>query len=260
MHKILACLVLCLAAVAPPAGAEQICYGYGPQAPRDIASRIGLNREVWTPAPPAGDMRLCNIHLHAQAEHKGPGFSVPAGDGPHGGWACNDTWRLSPSDLAPSGRHNFEGVSPGNTVEVHWVFTSCPVGPGPGLGACLSEACANPQLRVEAQAFLLVNDSGALDFSEFAYHGQHVDGRPQPRALPTGTGTPVTFAGSTTGPSYSQSACSPMQVTWNVRPNCARLDIGSLHDWAQSGNVFEEHHAHGVRQIVTAPELLSAIP
>ncbi|ETX16462.1 hypothetical protein OCH239_01085 [Roseivivax halodurans JCM 10272] len=205
-------------------------------------------------------MRLCNIHVHAQAEHKGPGYSVPAGEGPDGGWACNDTWRLSPSDLAPTSRRNFEGVSPGNTIEVHWVFTSCPVAPGPGLGSCLSETCTNPELRVEAQVFLLVNDPDALDFSDFSYRGHTADGRPQPRALPTGTGDPVTFAGSTTGSSYSQSACSPLQVTWSVRPDCARLDIGSLHDWAESGNVFDEHHAHGVRHIVTAPELLSPIP
>jgi hypothetical protein len=48
-------------------------------------------------------------------------------------------------------------------------------------------------------------------------------------------------------------------VTWSVRPECAKLDIGSLHKWASDGNVFKENHSHGVRQLVTAPELLSPI-
>ena len=70
---------------------------------------------------------------------------------------------------------------------------------------------------------------------------------------------PVSFRGSTTGPSYTQAVCSPAQVTWNVRPDCAKLDIHSLHRWAADGNVFNETKSHGVRQLVTAPELLSPI-
>ena len=81
----------------------------------------------------------------------------------------------------------------------------------------------------------------------------------QPRTLPADTGEPVVFRGSTTGPSYTQSECSPLQVTWSVRPQCSRLDISSLHEWAESGNVFEETKSHGVRRLVTAPELLAPI-
>jgi hypothetical protein len=142
---------------------------------------------------------------------------------------------------------------------VHWVYTSCDVTPGEGLGSCLSDACANPELRVEAQAFLLVNDPDALDFRDFDYAGAPVNGLHQPKALPTGTGRPVVFAGSTTGPSYSQEKCSPLQVTWSVRPRCARLDISSLHAWAEGSNVFKEVQSHGVRPLVTEPELLSEI-
>ncbi|SFE75531.1 delta-class carbonic anhydrase [Roseivivax sediminis] len=250
-----------LAMIALPAAAsEELCRGYGPQAPRDISDRAGRNRQVWSPAPPPQDLRLCNMHVHAQAEHKGPGFSVPAGEDAANGWACGDTWRLSPTDLAPAAQRHFDGVAPGNTIEVHWVYTSCQVPPGAGLGACMSEACANPQLRVESQVFLLVNDPAARDFNDYAYRGHAVAGRAQPRTLPADTGTPVVFAGSTTGPAYDQSTCSPMQVTWSVRPECARLDINSLHDWAAGGNVFEEHEAHGVRPLVTAPDLLAPIP
>ncbi len=63
----------------------------------------------------------------------------------------------------------FHGVKPGDTIEVHWVHTSCNITPGEGLGSCLSDACANPQLRVEAQVFLVVNDPEALSFLDFDY-------------------------------------------------------------------------------------------
>ena len=69
---------------------------------------------------------------------------------------------------------------------------------------------------------------------------------------------PVVFAGSTTGPKYSDSTCSPFQVTWSVRPQVAKLDINSVARWCES-NEFGEDHAHGVRKLVTSPELLSEI-
>lgn len=242
--------------VAP---AQELCQGYGPQTPRDISSLKGTNERIWTLAPNSEVMSLCNIHTHTNAEHKGPGFSVFAGVGKFGGFRCNETGDLTAEELAdPTGGSGaMEGVKPGDTIEVHWVYSSCDVAPGAGLGACLSEKCANPELRVEAQAFLLVNDPSAADFSDFAYAGAPTDGLHQPKSLPVG-GDPVVFAGSTTGPSFSAAKCSPLQVTWSVRPACKKLNIASLHKWAE-GNVFEEDHAHGVRQLVTAPELLSPI-
>ncbi|MGY9050291.1 MAG: delta-class carbonic anhydrase [Rhodobacterales bacterium] len=263
MNRYLSALSLTLAGLcaATSAHAEDLCLGFGPQTPRDIGLRVGMNPRSFSPAPAPDIMNLCNLHTHTNAEHKGPGFSIYAGDGENGGYQCNETATLSASELKdPAGGHGaFHGVKPGDTIEVHWVFTSCDVSPGPGLGACSSAACANPQLRVEAQAFLVVNDPSALDFTEFAKVTVGPNGRFQPTALPTGTGTPVLFAGSTTGPQYTEATCSPLQVTWNVRPNCARLDISSLNRWVAEENVFEEEHSHGVRQLVTAPELLSSI-
>jgi len=247
--------------IAAPSSAQKLCKGFGPQTPRDIASTAGANKRVFATAPAPSRLNLCNIHLHTNAEHKGPGFSVFAGAGEHGGYKCNDSADLTAAELTDPahGHEAFHGVRPGDTIEVHWVYTSCDVAPGPGLGACLSRACANPQLRVEAQAFLVVNDPKALDFGKFAYRGNRVNGFHQAMSLPTDTGKPVVFAGSTTGPKYSQSACSPLQVTWSVRPNCARIDVTSLHRWAEVGNVFKEDHAHGIRRLVTAPELLAPI-
>lgn len=240
------------------APAENLCVDMGPQTPRDISSTAGLNLDAFPMAPSASEMNLCNIHTHTNAEHKGPDYSVFVSAADDGGYACNATADLTEAELAPA-PGAYGGVNPGDTIEVHWVHTSCDAAPGPGLGACVPEGCENPLLRVEAQVFLVVNDSEALDFTEMAYGGNMVDGRHQAKLIPTTTGQPVIFRGSTTGPSYDQQSCSPAKVTWSVRPQCAKVDINSLHRWAADGNVFEETESHGVRQLVTAPELLSPI-
>ena len=244
------------------AASAELCTDMGPQTPRDISSLIGTNLTEFTLAPASTQMNLCNIHTHTNAEHKGPGFSVFVNDSDNGGYACNDAKSLNASELFDpyQGKGAYKGVKPGDTIEVHWVHTSCDIEPGEGLGSCLSDTCADPLLRVETQVFLVVNDpENALDFTTMDYKGLDTNGFHQPGMIPSDTGTPVVFRGSTTGPSYDQSTCSPMKVTWSVRPQCARVDIGSLHRWAEQGNVFNEKKSHGVRQLVTAPELLSPI-
>ena len=242
----------------PVAEVAELCVDMGPQTPRDISMIEGANTTTFPLAPPAAEMNLCNIHTHTNAEHKGPGFSVFVDDTDHGGYACNGTPDLTEAELAPA-PGAYKGVKPGDTIEVHWVHTSCPATPGEGLGACVPEGCSDPLLRVETQVFLVVNDANALDFTTMAYGGNTVNSLHQAKMLPAETGTPVIFRGSTTGPKYTQKDCSPAQVTWSVRPQCAKLDINSLHRWAESDNVFKETKSHGVRQLVTAPELLSPI-
>jgi len=237
-----------------------LCEGFGPQTPRDISNAAGTNLADFAYAPPASEMNLCNIHTHTNAEHKGPGFEVFAGEGASGGYQCNETEALTAAETAPyDGKAYYKAVKPGDTIEVHWVHSTCDIVPGEGLSSCLSDTCESPRLRVEAQAFLVVNDPSALDFTDFDYVGAPTNGLHRAKAIPSNTGRPVKFRGSTTGPSYSQSVCSPVEVTWNVRPNCAKVDIGSLHKWAKEGNVFNESKSHGVRALVTAPELLSPI-
>jgi hypothetical protein len=247
---------------AMKSSSENLCTDFGPQTPRDISSTNGLNSVMFEMAPAASELNLCNIHTHTNAEHKGPGFSVFVNNSDNGGYACNDAENLTSTELFdPYGDLGaYKGVKPGDTIEVHWVHTSCDITPGEGLGSCLSDSCTDPLLRVEAQVFLVVNDpENALDFTKMAYGGNMVDGKHQAMMIPSDTGTPVVFRGSTTGPSYDQSTCSPLNVTWSVRPECARVDIGSLHRWAEQGNAFNETKSHGVRQLVTAPELLSPI-
>jgi hypothetical protein len=241
-----------------PASRPRMCEGFGPQAPRDIAVGRGENARIFSVAPPASKLNLCNIHMHAQAEHKGPGFDIYAGPTAQDGWQCNASVELTAAELRDPGPGACQGVKPGDTIEVHWVFSSCDVAPGKGLGACLNDSCKNPQLRVETQVFLVVNDRAALDFIAFDHGGTMIGGVHQPKALPAKTGVPVTYLGSTTGPDYSQQVCSPFQVTWSVRPQCAKVDIASLNRWCE-GNSSREDHAHGVRHLVTAPSLLSPI-
>ncbi|MEO0548543.1 MAG: delta-class carbonic anhydrase [Pseudomonadota bacterium] len=240
------------------AASDALCLASGPQTPRDISSALGLNPTVFPMAPATTGMNLCNIHTHTNAEHKGPGFNVFVDSSDYGGYACNETADLTEAELT-SAPGAYGKVKPGDTIEVHWVHTSCDIEPGEGLGSCLSETCTDPLLRVEAQTFLVVNDPEAADFTDMADTFVNRGGFHQPKMIPASTGEPVVFLGSTTGPSYTQSACSPLQVTWSVRPQCMKVDINSLHAWAEEGNVFNETASHGVRQLVTAPELLSTI-
>ncbi|MBR9813162.1 cadmium carbonic anhydrase [bacterium] len=233
-----------------------LCEGFGPQTPRDIRSTTGSNPVSFPVAGPSTSMNLCNIHFHNAAEHAGPGFFEKASD--REGYVCALRNELTPAQTAPFEGNACQDVQPGDTIEVHWVHTSCDVSPGPGLGSCLSGKCANPALRVETQVFTVVNDPEALDFTSFDVAGAKVAGKHQPKAIPDYTGTPVEFTGSTTGPSYTQSKCSALQVGWSVRPQCDVVSIQSLSKWCES-NVFDEDGAHGVRKLVTAPELLSPI-
>ncbi|WP_371171393.1 delta-class carbonic anhydrase [Aliiroseovarius sp. 2305UL8-7] len=236
--------------------------GFGPQAPRDIGQTAGNNDVVFTTAPAFGEMNLCNIHFHESAEHKGGQFTKSAGNGDGegngGGFEYNGAFteaELAPIP-APIGVSDHGELEPGDTIEVHYVYSTAQIEPGPTLKSCLSDAINNPQLRVVAQVFALVNDSAALNFEDLTTLGV-VNGYHQATGMISGLGTPVEYAGSTTGPKYNEEA-SPFQVTWSVHPEVAKLDINSVGKWLEN-NEFDEDHAHGIRNLVTNLELLSPI-
>lgn len=235
--------------------------GFGPQSPRNIDMAAGDNAVSFNLAPPVEQMNLCNIHFHHNAEHQGGEFTRDAAgsDGhQHAGFLYSG--ELSAAELRPVDSAicsvDGKGLQPGDTIELHYVYSSAQIEPGPTLGACLSEAIHNPQLRVEAQVLVLVNDQRAADFAHLTEFGQR-NGYQQALNLPTDTGTPVQYAGSTTGPAYNEQG-SPFQVSWSVRPQVAKVDIESVGRWCDD-NAFNEHHAHGVRNLVTNPALLSTI-
>lgn len=237
--------------------------GFGPQSPRDLATLEGENNRIFATAPEHQQMNLCNIHFHAGAEHKGGEFTryLGNGDGAGVGTGFGYSGKLKPEWLAPidssevcKGDNN--GLKPGDTIELHYVFTSAQVTPGPTLGSCLAESTMNPQLRVEGQVYVLVNDDDALDFAELTQFGMR-DGYYQPFNIPSNTGEPVRYEGSTTGPAYNTKG-SPLQVSWSVRPKVAMVNIESVGKWCDS-NPFEEKSAHGVRNLVINPKLISDI-
>lgn len=251
----LLCSAIMFTGVAYASGAKKAdhkdnqCVAAGPQSPRDIAVTKGTNSVQFNSAPEYKDMNLCNVHFHRNAEHKAPEYSTYVTDGDNSGWACKEP---SAARLAKGSHVEYkhcEGVQPGDTVEVHWVYTTCDTETkgakplGGGLSACMTETCANPQLRVEAQVFVL-EKNGKLKFNDL-----------EPV---TAGGDIVRYTGSTTGTSYSNDHCSPYQVNWNVRSSCETLDIDDFAKWC-GDNKYNDHHAHGVRALVTAPELLSPI-
>lgn len=236
--------------------------GFGPQSPRDIDSANGSNNIAFNTAPEYSRMNLCNIHFHKNAEHKGGEFTQYAGNGDGHGYQSGYQYsgRLTKAELAPIDHEicpsEHGSLYPGDTIEVHYVHSSAQINPGPTLGACLNDSIKNPQLRVETQVYVLVNDKNAGDFVELTKFGKK-NGFHQALNIPNDTGTPVQYAGSTTGPSYNEQG-SPFQVSWSVRPKVAKVNIDSVGKWCQ-GNIFNEDHAHGVRNLVMNPELLSRI-
>lgn len=236
--------------------------GFGPQSPRDLAVRKGSNARLFSTAPSYKHMNLCNIHFHKNAEHKGGEFTTFAGHGDGHGYETGYKYngKLSSKESKPLDaevcKSDHGGLQVGDTIEIHYVHSSAQVVPGPTLNSCLSETDINPQLRVEAQVFVLVNDAKAADFASLTQVGER-HGYQQALNIPAHTGRPIQYAGSTTGPAYNEKG-SPLQVSWSVRPRVIKVNAESVGQWCK-GNTFKEDHAHGVRNLVVNQKLLSTI-
>jgi len=236
--------------------------GFGPQSPRDIDAKKGNNHRAFNSAPAYTEMNLCNIHFHKNAEHKGGEFTTYAGNGSGTGYLSGYKYdgSLSHAEMA-SVKHEIcpsehGSLMSGDTIEVHYVHSTAQVKPGATLRSCLNDAIKNPQLRVETQVYVLVNDKKALNFKDLTSYTK-VKGLYQATNIPSNTGSAVQYEGSTTGPNYNESG-SPFQVSWSVRPKVAKVNIETVGDWCK-GNDFEEDHAHGVRNLVQNLDLLSEI-
>ena len=226
------------------------CERVGPQSARDIEMKFGTNPVRFSQAPPIERLKLCDIHFHRFAEHKIPG-SVAA-QPPGKGFVCPIPRRAR---FSPEGeiadRKVCESVGLFDTVEVHWVYTTCNVDPAPCLGSCFSKSCLNPELRVAAQLFYVTPDNypRAIDWADAGYDTTP----PRPHRN-------VEYMGSTTGSVFNGvNTCSPYQATWSVSPRCLPLTMASLGSWCER-NEFDERKPHGVRDLVTDPKLLSRIP
>jgi hypothetical protein len=207
-------------------------------------------------------MNLCNIHFHEGAEHRGGEFTTYIGNGDGHGYGTGFKYdgTLSEAELAPVdyavGSTEHGTLAPGDTIEIHYVHSTADVKPGPTLGSCLNEAVGNPQLRVEGFVYVLVNDDSAADLTQLNMVSQ-ANGKWQAPNMPTDAGDAISYDGSTTGPSYNETG-SPFQVTWNVHTKVTKVSISSVAKWLAE-NEFDEDHAHGVRNLVDDPALLSKI-
>lgn len=261
MSHTLAGLVL-LAAGAQASDLATEVEKFGPQSPRDLSKKVGQNTLLFTPAPPSHRMNLCNIHFHKNAEHKWGEFTTYAGDGDGHGYQTGFKYsgKLKSRESQPlaseicQSRHG--GLQVGDTIEVHYVYSTAKITPGPTLGACLNDATSNPQLRVEAQVMVLVNDPQAANFGQLT-RVEQVQGFFQAPQRPMNTGRPIQYAGSTTGAAYNGKA-SPLAVTWRVRPQVLKVNAQSVGRWCD-GNDFKEDHAHSVRNLVTNEKWLAPI-
>ena len=232
----------------------------GPQSPRDLDQRNGDNPTVFGNAPNRRRMNLCNIHIHDGAEHRGGDFKTYAGDGDGSGFNSGYLYsgKLSDAELKPvsmkSRSESHRTLPPGSTIEIHFVYSTARVKPGPTLASCQSPQNRNPQLRVEAVVAVLVNNRNAADFVTMTRH-RVIDGYHAAPNIPDNLGRPVVYSGSTTGPHYNMRP-SPYQVTWSVRPKVIKVYVLSVDRWLKA-NAFAEDHAHGVRNLIINPALLS---
>jgi hypothetical protein len=120
-------------------------------------------------------MELCNIHFHKGAEHKSDAFSELEGGAITDktlGYAWNGVLRgerdTPYEGKVCTGKGEKRSVVVGDTIEIHWVYTSSKVEPGASLKSCLDKDVMNPTLRVESQVAVIVNDDDARDMNKLA--------------------------------------------------------------------------------------------
>ena len=200
------------------------CSRAGPQSPREIdgSTIAGTNGHASSsssrPPPsfagPAETLNLCNIHMHKNAEHKAQAFSKPAGSDNNHGWQCSQVDLTAAETAATAAPSVCGGLRPGDTVEVHWVYSSCNGGPGHTIKACMKDhpdgatggPCAGDgwrtaSYRVEAQVFVLVNgpgpqDGGGLDFATMTTVTTVASSNLHQVVLPDSSGGRVQYVGS----------------------------------------------------------------
>lgn len=184
----------------------------GPQAPRDISVAGGKNA---LPVPGGETPNLCNIHFHRPYEHAG--FVMPAAVEPTEDKVCHD-------------------VKNGDKIEVHWVYTNCPL-PAEPKHALANCVCDRPDmvLRVVGESYIM--NSEGKDFT------------PPTEDL-------VKYAGSTTGPVFTNEKCSPARVNWEVARTVKYMKLSALGGFCND-NPYHEDHPHGIRELVVNEAWLS---
>ncbi|CAE6941653.1 unnamed protein product [Symbiodinium sp. KB8] len=236
-------------------GADLLCEDAEPQAPRDVSP--GYVGERITRYEPYGSDQIdrfiqVNIHWHLGAEHR----MEDAYDRRPPEWASyvtvpdenNESQQVVPGLWCPTdgiddakldeSSFNFtycKAAQVGGTYEFHWVFsTGGPKSDGlqedgdegqlgitAGLGGAFTRT-NNADVIVRAQVCLIVNDPSLNDYVD-AKNRTFLEQWQQPPA-----GSAVRYVGSTTGTSYDDEVCSPVEVNWHVDQRCCTLSAQAM--------------------------------
>jgi hypothetical protein len=242
------------------------CSDAGTQSPADVSEGALASGASILPTNAilrnVSLMTLANVHYHSPAEHRSQGeFSTP--NASESGFACDDasdatgTARVvaTNGDDVSDARYAFsfcQDVAVGDTIELHWVYSTGAARTGVSDG--LSGAFAtqnNPYVVVRAQVFKITNNPSD-DVADLLVSWNT-----------TLVSDAVRYVGSTTGDKYDNvDRCSPFLVIWHVDRECHRVSARSLDEMCRvmkDNGLSDDLKAHAARQLVPSSLTASAL-
>jgi len=250
------------------------CRDAEPQSPRDVSSGfVGDMRARFKPldGDAIKDFIQVNLHWHLGAEHYSKGeYDIPVGkhlhyrhgvpewdghplvpEGTQPGFFCN--LRKYDDYLKPYDFQYCKHAKVGYTYEFHWVFSSA----GPlerefrifnGLGQAFNRS-KNPTAIVRGQVCRIINDERLRTEDQIEEdYNNFIEQWREPYF-----GDAVRYVGSTTGPSYNNEVCSPLQVNWHVDTKCCTLTAQTMDRTCQrmaEQGLTTDLAPHGSRELV----------
>ncbi|CAE7835505.1 unnamed protein product [Symbiodinium sp. CCMP2592] len=250
------------------------CRDAEPQSPRDVSSGfVGDMRARMKPldGDAIKDFTQVNLHWHLGAEHYSKGeYDIPVGkhlhyrhgvpewdghplvpEGTQPGFFCN--LRHYDDYLKPYDFQYCKHAKVGYTYEFHWVFSSA----GPlerefrifnGLGQAFNRS-KNPTAIVRGQVCRIINDERLRTEDQIEEdYNNFIEQWREPYL-----GDAVRYVGSTTGPSYNNEVCSPLQVNWHVDTKCCTLTAQTMDRTCQRMaelGLTTDLAPHGSRELV----------
>lgn len=249
------------------------CSMAEPQAPRDLSTgAAGLKTPKAATLTEAQSKLLpqANVHFHLGAEHKSDNYKddtdSKAYDAKNGGRRLAAVVRPGWMCAAPAAgelqaytfQHCKGQVSVGKSYEIHYVHSSAGYDAdhiknvadidlmNDGLGgAANGRGMLNPMVVVQAQVFQIVSDGTDSPKIADMIHGW------QPAA---NNDNRVMYPGSTTGPSHTNTICSPYAITWHVDKACHKVSAASFDNMckmmAATYKMESDLYPHGSRILV----------
>jgi len=215
-----------------------------------------------------------NIHFHLGAEHRSNSYNDSSdsdeydsqsdahrrlSESPRPGFMCPTT-KFTEEQLKPyEFKYCTGNVQVGKSYEVHYVHSSAgdtEVGLSDGLGAAAggTRGLLNPMVAVQAQTFVLVNDSGdsLLQDNDLLHGWGHTDHR-----------NALMYTGSTTGSSFdNDQSCSPYTISWHVDLDCHAISAESFDnmckDMSELYGLVKDLAPHSSRVLVDASLVVPA--